>query len=60
VVYQEELALVVTEDAPKASVVSMTCCGLPTLSGVWSMKSSSDGPCPYTGALSKYGRYYDV
>src|ERR1043165_9656749 len=34
----------------------MTCCGDPTVSGVWSAKSSRDGPCPYTGASSKYGR----
>jgi hypothetical protein len=29
------------------------CCGLPTVSGVSAVKSSRDGPCPYTGALSK-------
>jgi hypothetical protein len=34
----------------------MASCGLPTVSGVWSVNSSSEGPCPYTGALSKYGR----
>ena len=34
----------------------MTCWGLPTVSGVWAVNSSRDGPCPYTGALSKYGR----
>ena len=34
----------------------MTCWGLPTVNGVSAMYSSSDGPCPYTGALSKYGR----
>ena len=35
---------------------SSTSWGEPTVSGVISLKSSSDGPWPYTGALSKYGR----
>ena len=34
----------------------MTCWGEPTVSGVCSMKDSSEGPWPYTGALSKNGR----
>lgn len=34
----------------------MTSWGEPTVSGVWEVNSSSDGPWPYTGALSKYGR----
>ena len=34
----------------------MTSCGLPTDSGVSSMKSSRLGPWPYTGASLKYGR----